>query len=148
MPTQSFSGGATSLKMSRFHMAIFSFISFYPRLSVFIPGKPALDIPGSWLLDVLHIQFYIPGRRRTGHSQPPDLDLCPPEVDQEAGFQPGAPHVIEALGHIRVSKHMGGLHLYEDASIYEEIGFIIPDINAIVENLDALLLNHVDLGFP
>jgi len=40
------------------------------------------------------------------------------------------------------------LHLHEDATFHKEAGFIIPDIDAIVENLDALLLNHIGLGFP
>ena len=93
------------LKRSRFHRQPFAFISFvYPRSSLFIPGKPLLDIPESWLLDILHFQFYIPGRRRTGHPQPPDMDFCSAKVDQEAGHHP--------------------------------------------RNLDALLLNHIELGFP
>ena len=70
------------------------------------------------------------------------------EVDQEAGCQSGPPHVIETLGHIRITKRMAGLHLDKDATVYEKVSFIIPNIDAIVENLDALLLNHVDLGFP
>ena len=43
---------------------------------------------------------------------------------------------------------MPGLHLHQDTSFDEEIGFMIADIDAIVENLDALLLNHIELGFP
>jgi hypothetical protein len=43
---------------------------------------------------------------------------------------------------------LAGFHLDKDATVYEKVSFIIPNIDAIVENLDALLLNHIDLGFP
>ncbi len=45
-----------------------------------------------------------------------------------------------------VIKRIAGLHLHEYATIYEEIRFIISDIDPVIEDLDALLLNHFDLG--
>lgn len=115
---------------------------------MFIPGKTALDIPEHRLLDILYVQFHIPGRRHATHPQPANLDLCSPEVDQQTSLKPGSPHVVEALGHIHIAKRMDGFHLHQKASFYEEIGFVISDIDAVVENLDALLLNNLDLGFP
>jgi hypothetical protein len=45
-----------------------------------------------------------------------------------------------------VIKRMAGLHRYEYATVYEEICFIISGIDPVIEDLDALLLNHFDLG--
>ena len=84
MPTRSYSGGATSLRKSRFHKDIFPFISFYPRLSAFIPVEQPLKQPRHRLLDLIHLQIHIPGFSPPAHAQPSNLDLCPAEVDQEA----------------------------------------------------------------
>ncbi len=45
-----------------------------------------------------------------------------------------------------VIKRMAGLHLYEYATVYEEICFVISDIDPVMEDLDALLLNHFSLS--
>ena len=117
MPTRSYSGGATSLRKSRFHKDIFSFISFYPRLSAFIPVEQPLKQPRRRLLDLIHLQIHIPGFSPPAHAQPSNLDLCPAEVDQEAGRQSRAPHVIQTLAHMSAIKNLDCLHLDQNTPV-------------------------------
>jgi len=74
MPTQSFSGGAARSKKSLSHRHIFSFISFYPRSSAFIPVEQPLAPPRCRLLELIQIQIHI---SRSPH---PYLPIHPEKV--------------------------------------------------------------------
>jgi len=147
MPTRSYSGGATSWKKSLFHKDIFSFISFYPRLSAFIPVEQTPEQPRRRLQDLIHLQIHIPGFSTPAHAQPSDLDFCPAEVDQEAGHQTCAPHVIQTLAHMSAIKGLDCLHLDQNEPLHKKVGLIVAHIDAVIEDLDALLLDHLDLRF-
>jgi hypothetical protein len=44
-------------------------------------------------------------------------------------------------------KGLDSLHLDQDAPLHKKVGFVVAHIDAVIEDLDALLLDHLDLRF-
>ena len=46
-----------------------------------------------------------------------------------------------------VIKGLDGLNLDKDTAFHKKVGFIVANVDTVIEDLDALLLDHLDLCF-
>ena len=80
------------------------------RSSLFQQGRRR-DGSERRLLDVLDLEFNIPGSPAWTHSQPTNLDLCLAKIDEQAGRKTSRPQVIQTLGDINIAQSLNGLDL-------------------------------------